>query len=316
MTVNRNLISSTQGESLSVYSRLRRYAGHETTIAFLFILPSLIGFTVFFAIPAVRAVLISFTDWNLIRPPESVGLENYKTLINDSDFWKSLGTTALYVLYNIPLQTAIAVVIAVVMDRLHTSTWLRGLMVLPWLIPNVVTALLWLWILDPRLGIINVGLEAIGLPTQTFLGSIDQALASIAGINTWRHAGYTALLIFAGLKTIPKSLYEAAQIDGASEPRIFWSITIPLLRPVLVFVLVTSVIGSFQIFDTIAVTTQGGPVDATRVIIWYIFEFAFMRFNMGYAATLSVALFLLLVTVTIIQMRFLRADSSDLADYS
>ena len=122
-----------------------------------------------------------------------------------------------------------------------------------------------------------------------------------------------ALLFFAGLQTIPKAIYEAAAIDGATERRIFWSITLPLLRPVLVFVLVTTIIGSFQIFDTIAVTTGGGPIDATRVITWYIFEFAFQRFQMGYATAVSVVLFLILIVATLLQMRILRADESDLA---
>ncbi len=138
-------------------------------------------------------------------------------------------------------------------------------------------------------------------------------MPSIAGVNIWRHVGYTALLIFAGLQTVPKDVYEAGAIDGATELRMFWSITIPLLRPVLVFVLVTTVIGSFQIFDTIAIMTQGGPVNATRVIFWYIYEFAFSRFQMGYAMAAAVALFLILITMTLLQMRFLRAGESDLA---
>jgi multiple sugar transport system permease protein len=152
-----------------------------------------------------------------------------------------------------------------------------------------------------------------GISRQPFLGSVNQSMPSIAWINIWRHAGYTALLIFAGLQTIPKDVYEAAAIDGATERRMFWSITIPLLRPVLVFVLVTTVIGSFQIFDTIAITTKGGPVNATRVIFWYIYEFAFNRFQMGYAMAAAVILFLILITITIVQMRYLRSGESDMA---
>jgi multiple sugar transport system permease protein len=199
------------------------------------------------------------------------------------------------------------------MQRLTQSLFVRGVLLLPWLLPNVVVALLWLWMLDPQLGMINQFLGLFGISRLPFLGSPDQALASIAGINIWRHVGYTALLIFAGLQTIPKDVNEAAAIDGASEMRTFWSITMPLLRPVLVFVLVTSIIGSFQIFDTIAITTRGGPVDATRVIYWYVYEYAFNRFNMGYATTLAFALFLILLAITVIQLRYFRADSSDLA---
>jgi multiple sugar transport system permease protein len=199
------------------------------------------------------------------------------------------------------------------MDRLTQSIFVRGALVLPWLIPNVVVALLWLWLLDPSLGLVNQILGVFGIPRQPFFGSVEQAMPSIAGVNIWRHVGYTALLIFAGLQTIPKDVYEAGAIDGATEARMFWSITVPLLRPVLVFVMVTSVIGSFQIFDTIAITTKGGPVNATRVIYWYIYEYAFNRFQMGYATAVAVVLFLILITMTILQMRFLRADESDLA---
>lgn len=281
-------------------------------MAYLFILPSLIGFILFYAVPAVRGVWISFTDWDLLQPAQFVGLANYQALVADPAFWKSLWTTVYYVLLNIPLQTVLAAILAVMMDRLTRSMLVRGVIILPWLLPPVVVALLWLWMLDPTLGIVNQFLALFGIPRQPFLGSPTQAMPSIAMINIWAYTGYTALLIFAGLQTIPKSVYEAAALDGATEMRMFWSITVPLLRPVLVFVLVTSIIGSFQIFDTIAMTTKGGPVDATRVITWYIYEMAFNRFQMGYATTISIALFAILLVVTVLQMRILRADTSDL----
>ena len=197
------------------------------------------------------------------------------------------------------------------MDRVTRSVFVRGTLLLPWLMPNVVVALLWLWLMDPSLGLINVALEGIGFEAIPFLGSPKYAIFSIAMINTWRHMGYTALLIFAGLQTIGKEIYEAAAIDGAGEARMLWSITIPLLRPVLVFVLVTSVIGSFQIFDTVAIATEGGPINATEVINWMIYEQAFERFNMGYATTISIALFLILIVVSFVQMRIMRAGEAD-----
>ncbi|NOK58573.1 MAG: ABC transporter permease subunit [Chloroflexi bacterium AL-W] len=292
---------------------LKRGRTNESLLAYLFILPSLIGFITFYAVPAVRGLMISFTNWDLLGESQFIGFANYQQLIQDDQFWQSLQVTLYYVLLNIPLQTALAVGLAVLMDRLTQSLFVRGVLILPWLIPNVVVALLWLWMLDPSLGLINQILGVFGIPRQPFLGSVEQSMPAIAGINIWRHVGYTALLIFAGLQTIPKDVYEAAAIDGATERRMFWSITIPLLRPVLVFVLVTTIIGSFQIFDTIAITTQGGPVDATRVIYWYMYEQAFNRFNMGYATTVAVALLTILIIITIIQLRYLRADTSDLA---
>jgi multiple sugar transport system permease protein len=292
---------------------LKGWLTGETGLAWLFILPSLIGFILFYAYPMVRGVTLSFTNWDLLGTPRYVGFGNYQKLFGDGQFWRAFAVTLYYVLLNIPLQTALAVCLAVLMDRLTQSIFVRGVLLLPWLIPNVVVALLWLWMLDPQLGIVNQFLGLFGIPRQTFFGSVGGAMPSVAGVNIWRHVGYTALLIFAGLQTIPKDVYEAGAIDGASEARMFWSMTVPLLRPVLVFVLVTTVIGSFQIFDTIAITTKGGPVNATRVIFWYIYEFAFNRFQMGYAMAAAVVLFIVLLVMTVLQMRFLRAGESDLA---
>jgi multiple sugar transport system permease protein len=290
---------------------------NESLLGYLFILPSLIGFIAFFAVPAFRSLLISFYEWNLLSDAQFVGFQNYNDIFADERFWRSLQITLWYVIWNIPLQTALAIFIAIMLDRLQNWSWLRGLFIIPWLLPNVVVGLLFLWMLDPSLGIVNVILQALGLPTSAFLGATETAIPSIAGINIWRHMGYNAILVFAGLKLIPKTLYEAADIDGASGWTQFWSITLPLLRPVLAFVVITSVIGSFQIFDTIAITTQGGPAGATRTILYYIYDEVFARrISMGTATAASVVLFLILVTVTILQNRYLSAGRSDLADYS
>ncbi len=308
----------------------------EAMAAFVFLLPSLIGFSVFYVWPAINGVRISLTDWNMLKDPTYVGFENYVKLWGDRDFWNALKVTAWYVIYNIPIQTGLALVIAILMDRFTRSSLVRGILLLPWLMPNVIVALLWLFMLDKNLGIVNVGMEAVGLDGLAWLGGgstawnawlisflemftenpkawlgPDLAIFSIAQINTWRHVGYTALLIFAGLQNIPEQLYEAAKIDGASEAQTFWRVTIPLLRPVIAFVLVTSIIGSFQIYDTVAITTQGGPVNFTEVINVLIFEQAFERFNMGYATAISVVLFLMLVIVSLAQMYLLRADEAD-----
>jgi multiple sugar transport system permease protein len=185
------------------------------------------------------------------------------------------------------------------------------------LLPNVVVGLLFLWILDPNLGVVNVFFENIGLDSVAFLGRTDTSIQTIAMINTWRHVGYASVLVFAGLKLIPRTLYEAAEIDGANGWTQFLRISLPLLRPVLVFVIVTSVIGSFQVFDTIAITTQGGPAGSSRTILYYIYEQVFeRRINMGVATAASVFLFVILIVVTLIQTRYLRADQSDLAEYS
>lgn len=284
----------------------------DLVVGLLFILPSLIGFIAFYAVPAVRGVTISFTNWDLLSAPKPVGLQNYAKLLQDPTFWNALKVTVYYVLLNIPIQTVLALIIATMMSRLTKSIAIRSVIILPWLMPAVVVGLLWLWLLDPTIGIVNVALRAIGVGTVPFLNLPSSAMPSIAMINIWQYVGYTALLIFAGLQSIPGSVYEAASIDGANEVQMFTRVTIPLLRPVLVFVLVTSIIGSFQIFDTIAITTKGGPVNATKVLNYYIYEQAFSRFNMGYATAISMVLFLILIFVSLAQMRLMRASESDM----
>ena len=279
---------------------------------YLFILPAIIGFVVFYLYPALRGLQISFTDWNLLSDPKSVGLANYNEAIHDPKFWSSLWITVKYVVWNIPLQTVLSMLLAVAMDRLVKSMFVKGLIILPYLLSSVLVAMIFLWMLDPLLGIVNQWLDATPLGKQAFFTSADQAIPTIALINVWKFMGFNALLFYAGLQAIPRSVYEASSIDGAGEGTVFWRITLPLLRPVTVFVLVTSLIGSFQIFDTVAVTTQGGPVDATKVLVYYIYQNAFSFFRMGYATAMSMLLFALLVVFTLLQLRFLRANESDL----
>jgi multiple sugar transport system permease protein len=295
------------------HSLLQRLQTPEALTAYLFILPCLVGFVVFYLYPTLRGVVISTTNWNLLRPAENVGLENYQTMLNDPAFWNALKTSGLYVLYNIPVQTVVGLFLAVAMDRLTRSMFVRGVIIMPYLLSNVIAAMIWVWILDPLLGIFNAGIGLLGVPHIAFLGSPETALPAIAWINIWRHMGLTALLFYAGLQGIPKTVYEAALLDGSSEWTTFWRITLPLLRPVTVFVLVTSIVGSFQIFDTIAVATNGGPVDATRALVFYIYQNAFGFFKMGYATALSMTLFAILIVFSLIQLRLFRAGQSDLS---
>lgn len=284
--------------------------GREWLAALLFLTPALVGFAIFFAFPIVRGFYISLTDWDLLTDPKYLGFDNYQKLIHNKDFKQSLIRTGYYVLLNIPVQTLFALGIALVFDRFVRGSRIRSLLLLPWLFPNVIVALLFLWLLDYNLGIVNSALSTIGLSKIAFFGNPSWSMPTIAGINIWRHMGYTALLILAGMGRIPKDIYEAGALDGASESQMFRHLTLPLLRPVVTFVLVTSVVGSFQIYDTIAVTTEGGPVKSTRVIYWFIYEHAFERFNFGYASAAAFILFLILLVVSLIQMRILRANDT------
>jgi multiple sugar transport system permease protein len=222
--------------------------------------------------------------------------------------------TVYYVVLNIGFQTALALVIAVLMQRLTRRTWLRGIVLTPYLVSNVVAGMVFLWILDYQLGIGNRVIELSGLDRVAFLADSAWVIPTIAAINVWRHVGYTALLLFAGLQTIPETMYEAARVDGASEVTMFRRITLPLLRPIVALVLIITVVGSFQVFDTVAITTRGGPVDSSRVLQYYIYDMAFGRFQFGYASAMSVALLVVLVVITFLQYRLTRASSSDLGD--
>lgn len=291
----------------------RRRPRDDRRVAWLFLAPVLVGFAVFYGYPTVRGVWFSLTDYSLLNTPSFVGSDNYARLVADAQFWNALKVTAYYVLVNIGSQTVVALGLATLMHRLTRSVVLRAMLLVPWLVPNVTVGLLWLWLLDANLGFVNHLLSALGLGTIGFFTSPSWAMPSVALVNTWAYTGYTALLLYAGMLQIPQHLYESAAIDGAGELGMFRRITLPLLRPILALVLVVSLIGSFQIFDTVAVTTKGGPVSATRVIYFYIYQEAFTYFHMGYAAAAAMALVVILGLLTAVQMRLLRASRSDLA---
>ena len=227
--------------------------------------------------------------------------------------------TLQYVIINIGSQTILAIAIAVMMDRVVKSSAVRTTLLLPWLLPNVVVGLLWVFLLNRSIGVVNDMLGWVGLGPYSFFTSLDGVIPSVAGINTWKFMGYTALLIFAGLQTIPANLYEAAALDGASEWDMARRITIPLMRPVLALVMVVTVVGSWQVFDTVQVTTggfngdPGGPINRSDVIYLYIYRNAFQFNDLDYAAATSTILFGFLMGITVLQLWLLRGNESDLA---
>ncbi len=287
--------------------------GSDLGMALVFILPAAIGFLVFYLYPTIRGIYFSFTRYSLLGTPKFIGLDNYVRLFHDPLFYNALAVTVEYVLINIGLQTVLAVGIAVLMQRLTQSTIVRGLLLLPFLISNVVAAMVWSLMMDFQIGIVNQFLNFLGINRIAFFGDAFWSIPTIAIVNVWRYMGYTALLVFAGLQTIPTYVYEAASVDGSTEWRSFWRITLPLLRPILALVLIITVTGSFQIFDTVAVTTRGGPINASRVIQYYIYQKAFAQYQFGYASAISMILFIILAIVALIQLRLLRAGDSDLS---
>ncbi|NUS08281.1 MAG: sugar ABC transporter permease [Nonomuraea sp.] len=282
-------------------------------VAWLFLLPVIIAFIVFYAYPTIRGIWYSFTDYSLLNDPAYVGGDNYQKLIGDEQFWNALKVTGYYVVVNIVSQTVVALGLAALMHRLTRSVVLRATLLVPWLVPNVTIGLLWAWLLDPDLGYVNHLIGLTGLDTTLSFNSPGWAMPLVALVNSWTYTGYTALLLYAGMLQIPGHLYESAAIDGAGERRMFRSITLPLLRPILALVLVVSLIGSFQIFDTVAVVYGGKPpIPETRVIYYYIYQRAFTYFDMGYAAAVAMVLVVILGVLTTLQMRMLRASRTDL----
>ncbi len=284
----------------------------DLPLALAFIAPAAIGLIVFLIRPLIMGIYYSFTHYDVLTPPRWAGLKNYTEMFADDRFWNSLGVTVEYVVINIGAQTILAVLIAALMHRLTKSTWVRSLVLTPYLVSNVVTALVFLWMLDTQLGIVNHVITALGGGAVGFWTTEGTVIPTVALVNVWRNMGYTALLIFAGLQGIPENLYEAGRTDGASETKMFFRITLPLLRPILALVLIMTIIGSFQVFDTVAVATAGGPADASNVLQMYIYQKAFGEYDFGYASALSVALMIILVIITAIQYKITRAGETDL----
>lgn len=271
----------------------------------------MLGFAVFAAYPTLRGIYLSFTDFRVLSDPVWTGLDNYKRLLGDDVFWHSVGVTLYFVALAVIGCVVLSLVTAVILHRLTSSTVVRGLIILPFLISNIVAGVVWTWMLDSQLGIVNVVLKAITGQSVQFFTDPAWAVPSLAAVTIWKGLGYTTILIFAGLQTIPEPVYEAARLDGASEVQMFRRITVPLLRPVLAMVVILTVVNSFQVFDIVQVTTRGGPENATNVLQLYIYSKAFGQFDFGYASAISIALFAMLILITFAQMRLMRINETD-----
>ena len=294
---------------LPAASRRRRLG--QLVTALPFILPSLVGVLIFLLLPVLIVLLLSFVKWNFLQPPRWAGLGNFVTMARYDHVFHALAISAYYVLWNIPLQTALALGLAMLLNRrLPGMGVFRALYVLPYMSTPVAMAVVWGWMFDAQSGLINHLLLVIGVHGPNWLGDQATALPAIAMVSTWQYAGYNMLFFLAGLQTIPLQLYEAASIDGASAWQRFRRITLPLLNPTMLFVLVTDVIGSFQVFDQVYVLTQGGPGSATTVINYQIYSTGFQNFDVGSASAMSLLLFGVILVITFIQFRFFRSRTT------
>lgn len=275
----------------------------EARTAYLLLIPSFIGVGVFLLLPVAGVFAISLTRWDLISDPTFQGLGNYTNILTSGRFANSLLVTGTFVLMAIPTSIVLGLLLAVAINRKLPGTgWMRVLFVLPWVCAPLALGVVWRWLLDPSTGAANA---ILGRRVE-WLTDPDLALPAVAFVQIWSSVGYISLFFLAGLQHIPISVYEAATLDGASKTRTLWSITLPLLRPTTFFVTVTSVIASFQVFDTVYAMTGGGPGYATDVIAARIYNEAFVNLRLGRAAAMAVILFLILVVVTFIQQRYFR----------
>lgn len=278
--------------------------------AYALIGPSLVGVVAFLLAPVVIVAVVSLFRWNLMSSPKFVGLANYRRMAHDGSVWHSVLVTLMYVLFTIPVQTVLALLLATMLNtRLRGVKVLRAVYVVPWMATPVVMGIVFKWIFDKQHGAVNSFLALFGVDSINWLQSKNLALIAVAAVGIWSSAGYTMLFFLAGLQSIPEQLYEAARVDGASPVQQFFRVTLPMLRPTMFFVLVTSVIGSFQVFDTVYSMTfpvVGGPGDATTVLNLKIYRTAFQLFDDGYASAIAMLLFGLLLVLTVAQVLYFR----------
>lgn len=274
-------------------------------IAFLFLLPNMLGFLTFKLGPVLAAIYLSLTEWDMMTAPAFVGLDNYVEMFsNDPLFWTSLKNTAVYAAMDIPGGIIAALTLALAMNqRIRGIRIYRSLYFIPVVSNMIAVALVWKWLYNYEFGLLNFVLIKIGFEPLHWLSSTVLALPSIVLISIWKGMGYNAVIFLAGLQGIPQHLYEAAKIDGASSWQQFWKITLPLLSPTLFFVGVMSAISSFQVFGQVYIMTEGGPGNATRVYNYYLWENAFTFFKMGYGAAMAYVLFGIIFAITLIQNR-------------
>jgi multiple sugar transport system permease protein len=279
--------------------RWSRYEGY------LFIAPLFIGMIAFIFVPILVSFAMSFTKWDIVTPPEFIGVKNFIQLVTgDRLFWKVLGNTFRYVLLSIPLSTTIPLVLSVLLNqKVPGVTFYRIAFFLPLVTSVVAVGLLWRWMYDSEFGLFNYLLQGIGIQGQKWLTDPNLAMPAVVFATVWQGLGYNIIIYLAGLQGIPDHLYEAATIDGANDLQKFFRITVPMLTPQIFFVLVISFIGGFQSFGLIYVMTQGGPVNSTNVYVYYLWQTAIGSAKMGYASAMAWILTLIMFAATFIQVR-------------
>jgi len=274
--------------------------------AYLFIAPFFVSFAVFGLYPLLFSVYLSFAEWKGFGPIELVGFKNYVKLFQDRVFWQSMVNSVIIFGLHVPLMVLLSLLLATVLNspRVRGLGIFRTIIFVPYITNMVAAGFAFRLLLEQENGLVNIMLTTVGLPAVPWLESIWGARVSLTLLILWHYLGYNMVIMLAGLQTIPKEVHDAARVDGANAAQSFFYITVPLMRPVILFVLVLSTMGSFDLFTEIFVLTGGGPINATLTPILSIYNQAFGNFRFGYASAMSYVYFLIIIALTLVQIRY------------
>ena len=280
----------------------------EALTGWLFLSPALIGFSIFTFGSIIYSLYLSLTDYDLMTKPKFIGLENYiRAFTKDESFYKFFGNTLYFVVLLVPIVLAISLFLALLINKKagKITKAYRVALFLPSITSTIAVSMVWLWIFNPDMGLINNMLTAIGFNNPPmWLNSPDTSKMALAIMRVWQMSGYYMIMFLAGLQTIPESLYESAQVDGANKIQSFFKITLPMLSNTTFVVIILLVIEAFNMFESIFIMTNGGPLGSTSTIMYYIYEQGFGNYNMGYASAIAWIFFVVIMIITLIQYRF------------
>jgi multiple sugar transport system permease protein len=292
--------------------RPRTRKGADRLAAWAMVSPSVVLIGVFGLVPVLWSALLSFQHSDLQTPATWAGLDNYRQLTSDPVFAESVRHSVVYTVLFVPVTLVASLLVAAALNRrVHGISLYRLAVFVPVVTSTVATGVIFTWLLDPDYGLVNAVLAKLGLPTSDFFSSPSTALFSVVLMTVWGWIGFGALIFLAGLQSTPEELLEAAQIDGCTKAGAFWRIQVPLLRPVSGFLLVWLTINALQLFDEVYVTTKGGPLHSTTVVVYYLYLQAFSYFHAGYAAAIACVLFVVIAVVTLVQLRLGRDGDTE-----
>ncbi|MCC6793077.1 MAG: sugar ABC transporter permease [Thermomicrobiales bacterium] len=281
-------------------------AGREWVLFILFMLPNVILFGLFTFWPMIENIRLSTQRWDLISPVRrNVGLDNYRYLIESDTFRDVLWNTAYFTVAAVGLSLLIGLIAALLLNQpLKFRDGARAVVFAPTLLSGAAIGIVWSYIFDPRYGLMAQVLSWVGIPSPDWLNRPEWAMPALIIVYVWKNLGFATVIFLAGLQAIPRDLYDAAKVDGAGAYWRFRSVTLPMLSPISFFLLITSILNTFQAFDIIRVMTQGGPTDATNTLIYYVYEQGFVALNAGRSAAAALVMFVIMMAITLVQLRF------------